>query len=396
MLFLGVCAVSVAVNLTRVEPGPVLVFLYGFLAPLGVYAAVYRLWPVGKAISLSRLLVALGVVQLLVVLAIDLPRFISSGHNPDAISGTFGTNAYQLVFFMLVVIALLATMLTCEPGRLVSRFAPVLLLLMLVTIFLAQYRALLVTTGVTVLIIGILLGQRARGLIAAVLVIAALVVTLQYVSSHFPQLKFASTVSTLLRNPGFYVSERLDTFRVVGRLYTDSPRYILTGTGPGTFSSRAWQTFAQAQSTSRSNVQGPYVSRLTGSSAYHTDVSDKYVTSPQRGKRAVQGSGSLSSPYSSYLSLMAETGLLGFLLLTGVYVIVTARALRVARMSVRRSVPGDPLPALLVACAVAFTVLLQMGLLAGNWFEVTRLTFLSWALLAVATKEFDARSVHTP
>ena len=138
MLFLGVCAVSVAVNLTRVEPGPVLVFLYGFLAPFGVYAAVYRLWPAGRAISLSRLLVALGVVQLLVVLTIDLPRFISSGHNPDVISGTFGTNAYQLVFFMLVVIALLATMLTCEPGRLVSRFAPVLLLLMLVTIFLAQ------------------------------------------------------------------------------------------------------------------------------------------------------------------------------------------------------------------------------------------------------------------
>ena len=61
LLFLGACLISVAVNLSRVQPGPVLVFLYGFLAPVGVYAAVYRLWPPGHAASLSRLLVRLGI-----------------------------------------------------------------------------------------------------------------------------------------------------------------------------------------------------------------------------------------------------------------------------------------------------------------------------------------------
>jgi hypothetical protein len=396
MLFLGLCAVSVTANLSRVELGPVLVFLYGFLAPLGVYAAVYRLWPVGKAISLSRLLVALGVVQLFVVFTIDLRRFISSGHNPDVISGTFGTNAYQLVFFLLVVTALLATMLTCEPGRLASRLAPALFFLILVAIFLAQYRALLVTTAVTVIVIGALLRQHARGVIAGVLIIASLIVTLQYISAHFPHLKFASTVSTLFRNPGFYVSERLNTFRIAGQLYTDSPSYILTGTGPGTFSSRAWQTFAQAQSKSQSNVQGQYVSRLTGDSAYHTDVSDKYVLSRVQNGAVIQGSGSLSSPFSSYLSLMAETGLFGFFLMGGLYVAVTRHVLRLARHSLRSPVPGDPLPALLVASAVTFTVLLQMGLLAGNWLEVTRVTFLSWTLLAIATKELEARSAGRP
>jgi O-antigen ligase len=221
-------------------------------------------------------------------------------------------------------------------------------------------------------------------------------VTLQYVSTHFPQLKFASTVSTVWRNPGFYVSERLDTFRIAGQLYADSPAYILTGTGPGTFSSRAWQTFAQAQSKSQSNVQGQYALRVSGGSAYHTDVSDKYVLPQvQSGAVNIQGSGSLSSPFSSYLSLMAETGLLGFFLIGGLYVAVTARVLGLARHSLRRPVPGDPLPALLVASAVAFTVLLQLGLLAGNWLEVTRVTFLSWTLLAIATKEFEARSASS-
>jgi hypothetical protein len=44
---------------------------------------------------------------------------------------------------------------------------------------------------------------------------------------------------------------------------------------------------------------------------------------------------------------------------------------------------------LLITTTIAFFALLQMGLL-ENWLEVTRLTFISWALLAISTKEFDA------
>ena len=64
------------------------------------------------------------------------------------------------------------------------------------------------------------------------------------------------------------------------------------------------------------------------------------------------------------------------------------------RASLRSARPGDPLPALMIACTTAFVVLLQMGLLSGNWFEVTRITFVSWALLAVVTKEYEAREVN--
>ena len=35
-------------ELDRVEGAPVLVFLYGFLAPLAVYALAVSLWPVGR------------------------------------------------------------------------------------------------------------------------------------------------------------------------------------------------------------------------------------------------------------------------------------------------------------------------------------------------------------
>ena len=106
--------------------------------------------------------------------------------------------------------------------------------------------------------------------------------------------------------------------RPVASLYRDIPHTIAIGSGPGTFSSRAWQTFAKAGSTSASNVQGGYAQKLTGG-VYETDVSKKYIDPQLREGAVIEGSGALSSPYSSYLSLAAETGLLGLALMVGVY-----------------------------------------------------------------------------
>jgi transcriptional regulator with XRE-family HTH domain len=392
--FISLSTISVGLNLSRIEPGPVLVFLYSFLAPLGVYAAVYRLWPAGKAASLSRLLVILGVIQVAVVGLVDLPRFASSS-NPDVVSGTFGTNAYQLVFFLLIVTGLLAGILTIEPGRMAARAAPAMLLAILGTIFLAQYRALLATTGLTILLIAVFLGGRGRGLVTAAVIAISFGVTLSYVASHFPGLQFAPTISTFRHDPGFFVSKRLNTANTVASLYNDKPSAIAFGTGPGTFSSRAWQTFAYADSSSKSNVQGSYVKILNGGRKYRTDVSDKYVLKQLREGTTVQGSRALASPFSSYLSLMAEVGLLGFFLLAGLYVRAAGRAIHLARWALRDPSPGDPVPALLIAAAVAFSVLLQMAAL-DNWLEVTRVTFVAWILLAVGAKEVSARSKQEP
>jgi hypothetical protein len=392
-LFLALCAIGVFLNPSRVEPAPVLVFLYGFLAPIGVYGAAYRLWPVGHAMSLSRLLVGLGVVQLLVVAAVDLPRFARTS-NPDVVSGTFGTNAYQLVFFLLLFTALLAGIFTFEKQRLAARLAPALFVAILATIFLAQYRALLLTTALTVLFIGALLGVRGRGAVAATIVVVGIGVALSYVAQHFTILRVGPTLATLRQDPTFYASKRLKAADAVLSLYSDHPAFILTGSGPGTFSSRAWQTFASANSKSGSNVQGRYVKALTGGRVYHTDVSDKYVAPLQSGP-AIGGSKAVTSPFSSYTSLLAEVGVGGFLLIVGIYLAATGRAIRMALRTLGSAVPGDPLPALLLSCAVAFLVLLQMGLL-ENWLEVTRVTFPTWMLLGVTSKELADRRGATP
>jgi hypothetical protein len=390
-----VLAVAAAARARRAQVGAsgffaLPTFLFRFLAPIGVYTAVYRLWPTGHPLSASRFLVALGLIELLVVFAVDLPRFVSSG-NPDLVSGTFGTNAYQLVFFLLVFTGLLAGVRTTERRRLAAQWAPALFALVLATIFLAQYRALLVTTAVSIAVIGLLLGRRGRGLVTGVIIVVSFGFTLSYVSSHFPHLKFSETIATLGKNPGSYAAARLHAARNVVSLYEDKPLAIALGTGPGTFSSRAWQTFAQAGSSSQSNVQGSYALALTGGSIYRTDVSDKYVLPETRSAPVIEGSRQLASPFATFLSLPAEIGLPGLLLILFIYCRATLRSARMTVTSLRHARSGDPLPGLLIASTIAFTVLLQMGFLDGNWFEVTRVTFLSWALFAIVSKEYESR-----
>jgi hypothetical protein len=387
--FVVVAIVSATINSDRALPAPVLVFIYGFLAPLAVYAAAYRIWPPGNGGSLSRVLVWLGLLQLPVVALVDLPRYASSG-NPDLITGTFGTNAYQLVFFLLVVAALLAGVVTIEPRRRVVRFAPFIILAVFGVILLAQYRALLATTVVMMLVVGILLGTRLRGILVAAFAVVAFGLAFAYIASSFPRLKLETTATMLTESPTTYARARYEATRPVAGLYRDIPQAIVIGSGPGTFSSRAWQTFANAGSTSASNVQGGYAQKLAGG-VYETDVSTKYIDPQLSEGDVIEGSRALSSPYSSYLGLAAEIGLLGLAVVVSVYLVALLRVFRTSRQLIIRAIPGDPLPALALATTIAFLTLMQMAFL-ENWLEVTRITFIAWVMLAVVAKELDSRS----
>jgi hypothetical protein len=389
-LFLIVCAMSTLANASRVETAPVLVFVYGFLGPFGVFLAVYRLWPVGSAIYMSRLIVALGVLQLVVVVFLDLPQLLATG-NPDKISGTFGENAYQLVFFLLVFGSLLAGIFTFEKKRPIARFVPALFILTLGAIFIAQYRALLLTTFFTVILIAVVLGSaRLRGVAIGAVTAFAFLVTLHYVADSLPGLRLGGTIDVLTGNPATIVSTRVHGLDHIGQLFNDQPRYLITGTGPGTYASRAFQTFAGAESTSHSNVAGGYATRLTGGKPYTTDVSDFYIAPRVREGEVFQGSRALGQPYSDYTSVIAEVGVLGLLSIVVMYLLALLYSCRIALAVRRNPLAEDPLPALALACTAAFFVLLQMGIL-QSWLEVTRITFPSWILLAVITKEFHCR-----
>lgn len=396
--FSAVWALSVLVNLQRISVAPATLQLYGFLAPLLFFTAAYKLWPVGHSLALSRLFVGLMVVQFPVIVLIDLPRFIAE-RNPDDISGTFGENAYQLVFLLLVCGALVAGIAAFERRRATARLAAPLLLGAFVVIFLAQYRALLPTTAFSVLLVlsFVSIGRRGRGLVRVrgivigLTLVGILVVALAFVGTRFPVTKFIPTLQVLADDPGtFFEGGKVRAARNIGSLYAEDASYVLLGTGPGTYSSRAWYTFHQFDSSSDSNVAGSYVSSIQGGSVYTTDVSDRYVVPLVESQEVILGSKSLSNPLSSYLSLLGELGVTGFALILGAYLAALVMCWRMTLTTIREGRLDDPLPAVLIAATISIFVLLQMAFL-ENWLEVTRVTIPAWLLVAVATKEFRAR-----
>ena len=377
-------------NASRVETAPVLVFIYGFLGPFGVFLAVYRLWPVGSALRLSRLIVALGMLQLVVVVFLDIPRLLASG-NPDEISGTFGENAYQLVFFLLVFGALLAGIFTFEKKRPVARLVPALFVLCLGTIFLAQYRALLLTTFFTIILIAVFLGSaRLRGVAIGGVTAFAFLVTLNYVADTLPGPEAGR-----------------DHRRIDWRSHSDR---VDARRRPGPHRRAVQRRPDVPDDRNRSgHLCQPGVPDLHSGREHVAVERRRFLRDPFHGRQAV---------YNGRIGPVHRTpgargrGLSGFARSRDAVLrlhldpcggggarapgdrdhVPDGAALRCANSAhgPKATDRDDPLPALSLACMAAFFVLLQMAIL-QSWLEVTRITFPAWILLAVVTKEYHCR-----
>jgi hypothetical protein len=383
--FLAVCIASFLINSQRTEPGPTFLFIYGFIAPVLVFHIVRTLWPAGQAKAFSKLLVALAWTELLVVGAINLPEYLKD-HDPDVVSGTFGENAYQLVFFMLICMALVAGITTIERKRRTARLAPLFFAATAATILLAQYRSILLTALLAVLFVTVLLGLvRVRGALAGVLVAITFIAALSAIPAIFPELKIQDAVNQVTGEPGKYVKARVDAGSDIPKIYTDQPSAVVIGAGPGSVNSRAWGTYYRDANRDSLGVSLPFL--VSGD---QTDLAQKYTIPHQEDTGAIEGSFLIANPFASYYALLAEVGIIGFVLMLFIYGRALVDSTRMSLITLRHARDGDALPGLALAVTVGFFVLIQLAIL-ENWWEVTRLTFLLWAIFAVVTKEFEAR-----
>src|SRR5262249_28577941 len=90
------------------------------------------------------------------------------------------------------------------------------------------------------------------------------------------------------------------------------------------------------------------------------------------------GSGTADGPFTSYVSLAAETGLLGFAAMIGLYAVSWWRLVSLARTTGDRVERSTAL-----AAAGALLTLMAVSLL-DNYLEQTRLGCLTWFLVGLA------------
>ena len=280
------------VNSGRIEPGPTLLFIYGFLAPdsrsstsSGPCGRRDRLW------RSRRLLVALAWIQLAGRRSSSTCPNTSTDKNPDVVSGTFGENAYQLVFFLLMCTALVAGIATVERKRLVGAPRPALLrrrrpprscwrstgrssLTAVLTVAL-RHGAARPRPGARCP------GGRARGGRRSS-------PALSVIPSDLPRAQDSrDAINTITGEPGVVHRRSVSTRGRHPNLYTDQPAAIVVGAGPGTVNSRAWETLLPRPQPRRPRA----AASRSSSERAQTDVASKYTIPRLRSESgAIDGS----------------------------------------------------------------------------------------------------------
>lgn len=371
-LLLVAIGIATLANTGRLHPGAYTLFIVGLLEPLAFMLLAFTLDPRREVLGwLLKLLYLVGWLQILVVMTIDLPLFVAT-RNPDYISGTFGTNAYQMTWYLLTWNVLLLSSRVAPGHRLIRGVGLGLLQVLIVTIILlAQFRALLPFALVTWTLTYFVVEQRpARSVFIALLGTTAFVALFMVIALTIPELKWNDLLELGSRSDEVVSSGKVQSVVNFGRLLYEQPQVLFVGTGPGTYASRGFQTFSSAGAKTFANKM--YL-QLFGGGYYETDVAAKYVM-PLVYLTSF-GSGTAAVPWYSYLAIPAELGVAGLLA-------VLARYGRALRLTWRLARGQDDLAVTARWLFIAIILLLQMASL-ENWLETSRATVPVWTILGV-------------
>lgn len=377
--------ISALFNLDRLHPGAFFLFIVGFLEPLAYMLLAYALTPRLETFTfLVKILFFVGWLQIAVVLLVDFPQFLVF-RNPDVISGTFGENPYQMVFYLLTWNVLVLS--SKPPNRLRVLWllgVSILQGVILAVILLAQFRAIIPFAAVTWALTSFLITRRrSLAIVAGGFSLAIFTVFFLGVNYLLPELKYNDVLQLTERRDEFVASGKVQAVFNFMDLVAEQPQVLVFGTGPGTYASRGFRTFSIA---GKGDVANQAYRKLFNSDYYATDVATKYVL-PTAGMFAF-GASSTAVPWFSFLALPAELGLPGLFLVLVIYGIAVHKSWPVASHQ-------GPVQLLARWVIVAMLLLMQMAFL-ENWLENSRLTVPVWTIFGVVlaylhqTKEVTA------
>ena len=256
----------------------------------------------------------------------------------------------------------------------------------------AQYRAMLIFfTLVLLLTFWISPAKASRRVMTTIIISTISVITLLVVATAFPNLKLLKVFDLLEDTTPLAQSGKITAVQNAATMYVDMPHTAFVGSGPGTYSSRAFVTFAMKNVPGKEDAASPLAASLMGSHQYATDVGSKYILSIPN--TSIQGGNTAASWQSSYTSLAAEVGTLGFLVYMAAY--LSAMVFSYRRL-VASAKAHDALGVRLGFVCFGGILLLLIQALFDNWLETTRVTIPLWTLIGAlyALKTADENRPH--
>jgi hypothetical protein len=378
MLFLGIFG-SVWIFSCLVNRDVHFITALAFLAmhmegPLWFLILANLPWEPGDLENCARIFAGFAALEVLLCL-MQIPYGLYVG-NPDVVSGTFGQNNSQLAFFLaLFTFYLLARYAF---GR-ISLVRLVLFLLgTIIVFFAAGFRSIWVSYFLTSALLVMVSGKLSRRQVTGVVITLAIVSSLAVATVGQAVERFADVFQVDLSQVG-----KIEAAASVWSLYKEHSIFAAVGCGPGTFSSRAWSTFTRIGEFGAIDFtvfddanwgSGPSSGLALYRPGYY---SAEYIMPIYRKPVALLGSITIDGPFTSYVSLFAEVGIIGACALLGGYLFTVFHLWRAFKAH------ANVTAAILSLAAIGgFVLLFQMSVF-DNWLEVGRVTIPVWALAAL-------------
>jgi hypothetical protein len=357
---------SWALNAQEVHWLGALLFLYGLLMPIAFYLVLINVG-LGRR-WIQRLLRILGIL-LVINLGVgtwDAISALARGvQSHDFVFGTFGVNQNQLAFFL----ACLAAYLVARWRFVGLRWSQIGLLAYSLAIFLlCGFQTLWIILPAAAGLV-LLLSRLHRRTILIVLT-GLLVPGLVTAAIDFRRFDVVAVIANL---PDLSETGKAQLLRNVPAVLASRPWGYWLGVGPGTFNSRAFRSIAIVpyRSAGATDVAAALVPPF-----YTSPLSARYIIPYfERGVFQLSGANT-DGPFTSYVSVPVEAGLLGGSVLFGLYGYVLlglVRALRRSPDAHERVLAGWALTCLLMLLGLA---------LVDNYLETSRYTLLVWLAIA--------------
>jgi len=355
--------------------------------------------------TFKKLLFFLIIIELIIGI-FQIPTYISTGES-ESIIGTFQHNAEQYAAFLMIGVFYLLGRMTIESSK--KRVHIIWIVGILILILLTENKASWIAMGVSLFFLLNLIGKIRRDQSSRIKI-----VFLMILFSLIGYLVISLTSSTSKKYENIFEAVKTNNILELGKMkaYADIFRshsnhiwMFLVGSGLGTFYSRA--------STQYFGTIDDYYGIPDEYYSDHYNVSPKknYRESDSMGGVIKQAenfepyfkqfyidrkiflvySGTADSPYSSYVSLLGETGIIGFLIYIGFYIYILKR---LKYYLIKHF--GNPNIFPLIAASFGFLIYLIIMSFYNFWLETGRLTTILWSMIAMVVKYNEMNEMKAP
>jgi hypothetical protein len=385
--FAILCLASWLSNISDVHWIAALVFIYGLIAP---FIFFWILRNAGLKEGFEDRLLKLLVGILIVNLGIGfIQAFVGQRTDrADFLTGTFGLNQNQMAFFIAVMVAYFVSKWRY------SHLAPrefVMMVMSVALFLLCFFQTLWIVLGTAMVLALFVFGKLSMKSVVVLTVTFLVLLQITLVALTSGSFAFFGVSNIEAAIDSFDSLGKVNLIRQMPEVFSENWWTPFIGVGPGTFNSRGFQSIAilPYQTDGASNVAAAIIEPF-----YTSAVASKYVLPTFRaGGYWLGGSHTFDAPFTSYISVPVESGLLGALLVFGIYANAAWRLVRIVRRS------SDPKEQTLASWAL-MAVLMLLGIsLTDNCLEVTRYTMIVWLLIATSkiysTRGSDSRRLET-